>query len=972
MLITGIWAFHAAQSPETLSSPSAAVTAAAPTPSPEPSPEPTPTPLPAPLNFHRWGSITLFNGLPSDSVRAIAQTSDAVMWFGTDNGLARFDGRRIEKISLGGPDADRIRVLRSTNAGELWIGTSDGLFRYDDAGYQQVEGTEDLSITSLNIGEEIVFGTGIGTVMKIVRGENGELRCEPLISAPILGENDSPLAITGVAIRERDVLVSTAGRGVFEIRDGQASELLILPRPIFVNSLEADDGGRLILGADAGAGQSGVYEYAAGSSGKRLAAGTGIVLAVEADNGNVWVGTERNGLFRFDNSGLNANYTFANTSGGLRSDYIFTLFTDREGVLWIGTNRGVSRFDRAGPLQETVSDSPNGNFIRSLYKTAGGRILAGSNKGLFESTDNGWKPVPGLDRRVIHAIAEPAPTTVLIGTSSGTLDISGRTLAPGDTRAFCVFDQRTFAAVFGRGVVELPQRGRVAAVSAEPMTAVADPLVTTVSAGQNAIWAGTSDGRILRHDVNQKLAETLAEDLNTGAVRRIAATGDRELWIGAENGVFHHSNGVTQRAIDVKEVRDIHVSGEEIWAATTSRGLVHARNDKNFGWLTSTIGFEQGLPSEKMFAILPLDDALLVASNRGVVTYRPGRIAPKLIAPRVLSQRIHHPHEVRSRIDLEYPQNSLVVEVAGLSSRTSPQEFQYGFLLKDGTGNIIEKRVSSDPQFAPSDLKAGDHTIEAWAFDRDLLASEPLTVSFRVARAPFPWTATALAMLLAVAVVALIWAIVERRRIVQRNRELAAARFDLANEAERERNRIARDLHDQTLADLRSLMMKTDRLAPDNNEIRNEIESISTEIRRICEDLSPSVLENVGLIAALEFLLRATVENPGFDAPENAEDQVRLPINVQLQIYRIASEVLTNIQRHAKALRVEMRVAVGPGERFHVEITDDGVPFDPYGASSRGRGIGNIRTRAALIQARITWESSPSRNRFTLDINGRE
>lgn len=972
MLIAGVFAFQSAQAPETLPSPAATVTPAGPTPSPEPSPEPTPTPLPAPLNFHRWGSITLFNGLPSESVRAIAQTSDGVMWFGTDNGLARFDGRRIQKLSLGDPKADRIRVLRATGAGELWVGTADGLYRYEHLGYQRVADTAGLPITSLYIGEEIVFGTGTGTVMKIVRGENGEFRCEPLISAPILGDNGSPLGITGVAIRDRVVLASTAGRGIFEISEGRASELSISPRPIFVNALEADDGGRLILGADAGTGQSGIYEYAAGSSGKRIAAGTGIVLAVEADNENVWVGTERNGLFRFDESGLAANHTFANTSGGLRSDYIFTLFTDREGVLWIGTNRGVSRFDPNGPYQETVSDSPNGNFIRSLFRTAGGKILAGSNRGLFESTDIGWRPVAGLDRRVIHAIAETAPATVLIGTSAGISDISGRQVATGDTRAFCVVGQSTFAAVFGRGVVEFPRRGRGSAVSTEPLTAVADPLVTTVTAGRNALWIGTSDGRIIRYEVNRKLAETIADAAETGAVRRIAEAEERELWIAAENGVFHHVNGITQKAIDSNEVRDLYVAGDEIWAATTTRGLVHARNDETFGWVTSTLGFEQGLPSEKMFAILPVNDALLIASNRGVVTYRPGNIAPKLIAARVLSQRVHEPKEMLSRIDLEYPQNSMVVEVAGLSSRTSPQEFQYGFLLKDGNGNVIEKRISNDPQFAPSDLKAGDHTIEARAFDRDLLASEPLTISFRVARPPFPWTATALAVLLAVAIVALVWAIVERRRIVQRNRELAAARFDLANEAERERSRIARDLHDQTLADLRSLMMKTDRLAPDKNEFRNEIEAISTEIRRICEDLSPSVLENVGLIAALEYLVNATVENPRFEAPENAEDQVRLPINVQLQVYRIASEVLTNIQRHAMAAAVEMSVAAGPGERFCIEISDDGVPFDPDKPSSHGRGIGNIRTRAALIQARITWERSPSRNRFTLEIDGRE
>src|SRR5688572_33436236 len=93
-----------------------------PSPSPSPSRSPSPTPLPGAQNFHQWGSITIFNGLPSDSVRAIAQTPDGVMWFGTDNGLARFDGRRTQTIPIGDADVDRILALEISPAGEMWIG----------------------------------------------------------------------------------------------------------------------------------------------------------------------------------------------------------------------------------------------------------------------------------------------------------------------------------------------------------------------------------------------------------------------------------------------------------------------------------------------------------------------------------------------------------------------------------------------------------------------------------------------------------------------------------------------------------------------------------------------------------------------------------------------------------------------------------------------------------------------------------
>jgi signal transduction histidine kinase len=326
---------------------------------------------------------------------------------------------------------------------------------------------------------------------------------------------------------------------------------------------------------------------------------------------------------------------------------------------------------------------------------------------------------------------------------------------------------------------------------------------------------------------------------------------------------------------------------------------------------------------------------------------------------------------MRSTIALDHPQNGLLIEVTGQSSRTFAEEFQYAFLLIDAKGKVIDSKFSREPQYQPADLKPGEYSVEAVAYDRDLLTSDPLSIRFSIAKAPFPWTATALGVLLAIALIALIWAMIERKRIVLRNRELAAARFDLANEAERERGRIARDLHDQTLADLRGLMMKSDRLAPAIPEFRSEIESVSSEIRRICEDLSPSVLENVGLIAALEFLLSKTIAKHKFIADDELEEKVDLSHKVKLQIYRIVQEILSNISRHSTAGFVEMKAEVTNG-RFRITISDDGDHFEPTRSNANGgRGISNIRSRANIIGAGIKWKERPDGGSvFSLTIKG--
>lgn len=857
--------------PSSTSSPTPSPTASV-TPSPR-VPTPTPTP-PMALNSHRWGAITLFNGLPSDSVRAIAQTPDGVMWFGTDNGLARFDGRRIQNFSLGGPDANRITALKAAETGELWIGTRAGAFVYVDSRFQPAEGAANEGITTIVVGAEILLGTDAGNIFRVEQNyQDKTFSVKNVLTEPIRADDGGPLAVTGLALIDGRLFAGTSGRGVFAVDKGSATEYGLSPRPLFVNSIAAGDAGKFWLGTAAAKGASGIYRVDGLGGAERTAAPTADILALESNTDGLWAGSERYGLFLIEGAKKPKSLTFESTSGGLRSNTIFSIFTDREGVVWIGTNRGVSRYDPQGPFQENVSDIPNGNFIRTLFEASDGRIYAGSNRGAFVKNDDQWVQLSAFGNQPVYAIAE--------------------------------------------------ERSKKLVVSTEP------------------------------------------------AERRAVTAADGTLWTASEVGVFQTRDGQTQKVIDVIDVRDIHVSGDHVWAATTTRGLLHARQDERFGLLVSAVGFEQGMPSEKAFAILPVERSLIIATNRGVVTYRPHEIAPKLIATRVLSQRMHDLAELRSTIELDYPQNSIVVEVAGQSSRTFPEEFQYAYVLKNAKGEVIDQRISNEDSYAPADLKSGDYGIEVTAFDRDLNASRPLIIQFSVARAPFPWTATALGVLLLLALAGLAWAIIEHRRMTQRNRELAAARLDLANEAERERRRIARDLHDQTLADLRDLMIMSDRLPLKGNaDFRTEIENVSSEIRRICEDLSPSVLENVGLVAALEFLLDNTIEDNKFLAADRLEEKIDFPINVQLQIYRIAQEVLNNIAAHSDAKQVEMSVEIREGGQFILVVSDNGRRFEPDGAVYKGRGIANIRARASLINGRVGWKAGRGGgNRFSLILD---
>ena len=82
-------------------------------------------------------------------------------------------------------------------------------------------------------------------------------------------------------------------------------------------------------------------------------------------------------------------------------------------------------------------------------------------------------------------------------------------------------------------------------------------------------------------------------------------------------------------------------------------------------------------------------------------------IKPLIVPARIFSRRLHQPEELINGIDLDYPQNSLALEVAAFSSRTFPEQFQYAFYLRDAKGNVLNKKFSNEAQFLMENLTAG-------------------------------------------------------------------------------------------------------------------------------------------------------------------------------------------------------------------------------------------------------------------------
>ncbi|HYY94532.1 MAG TPA: two-component regulator propeller domain-containing protein, partial [Pyrinomonadaceae bacterium] len=206
-------------------------------------------------SLHRWGAVTLFHGLPSDQVRAIAQDSDGVMWFGTDAGLARYDGRRVQTVKDEGLSGPRVRALASDASGALWVGTESGAYvRVGGAQeFRRVEGTEGKSVLAIvaPAPARALLATADGLLFECRQAEDGSLNVrqlgERLTSSAGKGQ---PLALTSVAIAGESIIVGTRGRGLLTVdAGGEAKEVVSKPRAFFVEALARGSDGALYFGA---------------------------------------------------------------------------------------------------------------------------------------------------------------------------------------------------------------------------------------------------------------------------------------------------------------------------------------------------------------------------------------------------------------------------------------------------------------------------------------------------------------------------------------------------------------------------------------------------------------------------------------------------------------------------------------------------------------------------------------------------
>jgi signal transduction histidine kinase/ligand-binding sensor domain-containing protein len=911
----------------------------------------------------RTGRFTRFRhdsadpaSLSDPSVYGVAEDTPGRVWAGTQRGLNRLDADGRFTRFFHDPDRsgslanDWVYALHRGQSGTLWIGTvGGGVDRWDDA-RAKFENFLPSALTGGSRKLDDVFTLYESVDGRLWVGTRGGLvvldparRTARLFDLVTAG-GEQPLVTAMRGDRKGRLWLATMANGVFEIdlATGAAAQVQL--------------------------------DFAVPAT----SASTQPLLSIATGTHHVFVGTWGAGVYRAPLEPSRFTLLTMVNGNGLRNKNITALLDGGQpGRPWVGSfGGGPQRVDaaaaNAAPPPGNADDRIATAGIVSLARMADGRLFAGSTEGLFSFDDDGSNVL--LEQ---HVAGEPD------------------SLGPGYVSALLPADGGTlWVGVGGSGLHLRDANGRYLTFRHNPSKpeSLSGNYVTALSAGPpGQLWVGTrSDGLNLcriepwscrRYDARGPAATQLANHHVT-ALRH--GKGDA-LWVATDGGGLHRlagpeadtaivewnsAQGLIDNGIMAVEADD----DGSLWLSTR-HGL--ARLDPASGKVVNHVA-ESGLPATHFNTGASASDTSRVyfGSVEGVVSVPKGTpLALRPPTPVVITavdrlgtgRGVALPQAAMGD-DFRTPHgDGLAIEFAVLDFAETTHEYAYRMDPKDAWTELGQRRQVTFLGLEPGQYRfevRGRDVFGQWAM------SPPL--SFEIVP-PFwmtPWFRAAAAVSLLLLAVGLHLArmhTLESRNAVlenleqQRERALERARQSqreledayaglrqltgrLESAKEDERQRISRELHDEfgqtlTAAKITLQMLRTSTVDPAVADGLAQsvtmVDGMIRQARDIARGLRPPLLDEAGLVPALEHHLNSAAERSGLRIELHAEPgAAEAPAGLNTTVFRVVQEAVSNALRHADARLISVRLYSEPGA-LHLMIEDDGIGFDAAAVNQR-------------------------------------
>jgi signal transduction histidine kinase/ligand-binding sensor domain-containing protein len=946
-------------------------------------------------------------GLPQNKVTAVVQARDGYLWLGTYNGLARFDGVRFTVFNDNNtPElhSSRITSLFETADSTLWIGTESGdVSQYKDGHFAAVplranwSGRKIYAITADDAGDVWLLNEA---------GELARVRDGKVLS-PAAGAVAKVVSLArgqdGTVWIERAGVVSAlkAGRLTVEVSTND-----------YVQGICAARGGGLWVACNSRIQKWKDGKWVADLGGAPW--GWNIVANLtETSAGVLAGGTSGDGLWLFFTAQTNAPALHFTSTNGLPSDWVISLWEDREKNLWCGTGTGLVVV-RPNNL-EIISPPDNWKSrpVLSVLPAPDGALWVGTEgAGLYRLLNGGWTnfySAHGIRNPYIWSLAADNDGKIWAGTWGGGLftqkdDAFG--FAPGLENFLSPMPALLFVGnELWIGTPAGAQRYHDGKL--EPFNEIAGQPFGDVRAmardKAGALWFGTAGSGLvcLRDGTFRRFKKT--DGLSSDFVECLHFADDGALWIGTfgggldrfKDGKFSAING--EQGLPNGVIGHIESDGRGYFWMSSYGGILRAsETDLNRcadGKLAEvpflTYGINDGLPTlecsegSQSAGGKTAAGRLWFPTAKGLVVVDPAgaSLNPRPPPVRIEEVRVDDkkfadgndagPLKVppgRHRIEFEYTGLSFI----------APEKVRFKCRLNGFDPDWVD--VGDKGMATYNYIPPGKYSFQVIACNNDgVWNTTGASLKFEVL--PYFWQTTWFRVLAGLATVlgagGVVW--FDTRRRMRRRLEQAERQRDI----ERERTRIARDIHDDLgaqLTHINLLSQATQRSMDNKPQTTKNLDQICTTARQLTRAMDEIVWavdpqhDTLDSLATyLGKLINETLGDSGIrcrlDFPVHLPAQ-SVTAEARHNLFLSVKEALHNVLKHSGATEVQLAFAVEEAA-FTMKVSDNGRGFDaaaPNDASlingqlrPRRNGLANMRQRLREIGGRCEIHSEPGR-----------
>ncbi len=866
-----------------------------------------------------YSTVSLTNdSLPRRSPFELASDKDGALWLGYANLIYRAQNGQVTRfIAKDGVPPGNFHSLNSDGAGNIWLAEGNQIACFQDGKFQplaRVEGVQCMAATHTNM---------------VWLAANGHLfSCDMAGNLRDFGPIRIPSNVRVMALLEDHngaVWIGTGGAGLLHYNDGQFERVETSHSSIL--SLAEDDEGNIWVGTGGG----GLNRIS--PSGIRVEALENNQIQSQIQSicqdaaGNLWGATQNGALVEQKGGKWTSVFTNASFAGTV------TCVAANQSAVWAGTGYGeLLRIENATNC--TIWSTNAVRPVRGLLASTTGDLWILGNDELQRVHEQKLEPIR-LPRPVhgVSAIAEDAGGNIWLGANGILLRFNGTN--------------------FVNETGQLPISGR--------------PICCLYGTEDGSLWIGSRGGGLMRLKNGNADQIGIKQGLLNDYISQIVADARGWLWFASKHGIFK----LRQREIE-RSMQNSNI---------LLRPVIYGKNE---GLASQEAVFSIASPFILPHAIRGTDGRVWMLTHTGVVVADPKALTEyPPIPPVLLTQVAMDGQIIASHNGLPSTETAPGIKTLDGSLRIppwhrhlefdftgfhfqAPDNLHFQYQLAGYDNGWIDAGTLRSADY--SRLNAGDYEFRVQASVGDGAWSEPpAIVKFTVT--PFFWQTwwfrAGVVLIFTFSLIAIVRYVSYRRlRLKLRSIEQQAA-------VERERGRIARDIHDDLGNRLTEIQLLTG-LAQRTHEIpdrtKTHITEISSAARQATDaldeivwainprnDTLPHLINYLGQFAT-DFMRTAGIQCR-VDLPENPPAK-SVSAEVRHNLFLAIKESLNNIARHSNATEVSM-VILATEQSLSVNIQDNGRGFSGEAKTNGADGLENMRLRIAEIGGEFQIKSRP-------------